>query len=154
MDGTRIRILLQHSNRTASQLARHCQVSAQAACNWIKPGHASKPRDEKLDLIAEFFGISRQQLEYGPILSISSADIPVKNVGNLNVKMSTSAAEMMISKELDGSPRSAEFKIGMRDRIVHKLSGVNAHSDFRAGTCQYDAYMAGRAHAETIISKL
>lgn len=93
-------------------------------------------------------------MEYGPLLCISSPDIPSANVGNLNLKMSISTAEILISKELDGIPKSQEFKAGMLDRIVRKLSGVNRPTQFRQGTCEYDAYMAGCSHAESIISNL
>lgn len=154
MNGARIRVLLQHNNRSASQLARYCQVSPQAALNWIKEGSASKPRESHLDAIAEFFGISRKELEYGSLLCLGSIDIPKKNIGNLNVNMAHRAAELMISREIDSSIRSPEFKAGMLDRIVHKLSGMNTVASFKAGTCQYDAYMAGRSHAENIIANL
>lgn len=154
MDRARIKVLLHSRKKSASQLARFCEVSVQAALNWIDEEHGCNPREKHLDSIAEFFGISRQQLEYGPILCISPPDIPAANVGNLNLKMSVSTAEILISKELDGVSKSQEFKTGMLDRIVHKLSGVNRPAQFRQGTCQYDAYMAGCSYAESIISNL
>ena len=153
MDGSRIKILLQHRNKSASQLARFCNVSAQAALNWTKES-GCQPRESHKDAIAEFFGITRQQLEFGPLLCISAPEIPIQNVGNLNLKMSVSTAEVLISRELDGTLKSAEFKAGMLDRIVHKLSGVNRPSPFKQGTCQFDAYMAGRDYAEDIISRI
>lgn len=152
MDRARIKVLLQHRKKSASQLARFCNVSVQATLNWIDPEHGCNPREKHLDAIAEFFGITRQQLEYGPLLCISPPEIPVEHVGNLNLKISISTAELLISKELDGVAKSQEFRLGMLDRIVHKLSGVTRPCLFRTGTCQYDAYMAGSTHAEYIVS--
>lgn len=154
MDRSRIKVLLQQRKQTPSHLARFCGVSAQAALNWVDEEHGCNPREKHLDQIAEFFGITRQQLEYGPLLCISAPEIPTKNVGNLNLKMSISTAEILITKELDGVSKSQEFRLGMLDRIVHKLSGVSRPNQFRQGTCQYDAYMAGVSYAEVIVSNL
>lgn len=152
MDRARIKVLLQYRKKSASQLARFCNVSVQATLNWIDAEHGCNPREKHLDAIAEFFGITRQQLEYGPLLCISTPDLPLQNVGNLNLKMSIATAELLISKELDGASKSQEFKLGMLDRIVHKLSGVSRPCLFRTGTCQYDAYMSGATLAEDIVS--
>lgn len=154
MNGSRIKVLLQQQKKSASQLARFCNVSAQGALNWINEEKPCQPREKHLDAIAEFFGISRQHLEYGALLCISTPQIPSSNVGNLNLKMSISTAEILISKELDGIQKSHEFISGMTDKIVHKLSGVSKPCSFRIGTCQHDAYMAGASHAERIISNI
>lgn len=149
MIGDRIRDLLKAKSRNASDLARFCEVSPQAANQWVK--NEALPRGKRIDQIAAFFGITPQELEYAPVLSL--LPIPRHQPGAMPTEVtSRQTAELIIATELSNTPRSVEYTQGLRDRIVFKLSGIPAISSFVPGTCQADAYEAGQMRGECLIA--
>lgn len=147
----RIQKLLDYHNRTATDLALYCGVTPQAVHGWLK---GSEPRGTKKALIAEFFGITRQQLEFAAVLSLNHLATR-SPTSHISPEVSEQAAQLMIAKALNGDrPRSVEFRQGMKAEIVRLLSGRHANCPFEAGTCTADAYMAGVAHAGIIFPEL
>jgi hypothetical protein len=140
----RIQSLLEYHRRTATDLAIHCGVTPQAAHGWLS---GSEPRAERKELIASFFGITRQQLEFSAVLSLNH--LALKTPANqVSPEVSEQAAQLMITKALSGStPRSVEFRQGMQAEIVRVLSGIPVRCPFEFGTCWADAFMAGVAYA-------
>lgn len=148
IDG-RIKTLLEVKGRNISELTRHCGVSLTTGYGWLS---GAEPRKERKAKIATFFDISVQELEYGSMLSLTPLGTNVK--AGVDIAASVQAADMMILAEFDRSPKSAEFKNGMRDYIVFRLSGTPKLSPYSPGTCQADAYDAGRLHGTRLIEKI
>lgn len=153
MLGNRLRSLLESSDKNASDLARFCNVSAQSAHNWLND--IAYPRPAKKDLIAEFFGITPQELEYSQVLSLTPmARTTLYDAAAPTVAICEQAANMLITTEISKQPRSTEFVQGMRDKLVSLLAQTEINSHFQQGTIQADAYYAGCLHAERIISTI
>lgn len=147
----RIQALLSINRRTATDLALYCGVTPQAAHGWLT---GAEPRAHRKEVIAAFFGISRQALEYAPLLSLNHFHNKVDG-SYVTPEVSEQAADMMIAKALDGNPpRSVEYRQGMRDMAIQILSGKTLKLPFQMGSCQADAYLAGGAHAEELFSEL
>lgn len=140
----RIQKLLDYHRKTATELATHCGVSPQAAHGWLS---GSEPRPERKELIASFFGITRQQLEFSSVFSLNHLATRAHK-GHARPEVTEQAAQLMITKALLGNtPRSVEFRQGMHDEIVRLLAGIPVLCPFEIGTCWADAYMAGVAYA-------
>lgn len=153
MLGTRLRSLLESSDKNASELARYCDVSAQSAHNWLN--NKVYPRPEKKALIAEFFGITPQELEYTQVLSLTPmARTTLFDAVTPTIAVCEQAANLVIVTELAKHPRSSEYVQGMRQKIVSLLTHTEINHSFISGTCQADAYEAGCLHAERIISTI
>jgi transcriptional regulator with XRE-family HTH domain len=148
MIGEKIRIRLERNNSNASELARYCEVSPQAAAQWIND--LAEPRRHKKELIARFFGITTQELEYGPVLSLT----PLPRKSRISLIASREAAELMIDAELGSTLKSFEYYEGMRDRIISNLSESQIEPPYAIGSCQADAYNAGCEHGQRLIGKI
>lgn len=152
MLGNRIQALLGHHKQPVRALADHCGVSEQTVYNWLKDD--AQPRDGRKKEIAAFFGITPQDLEYGPVLSL--VRLPVGRFGNgkLSADVAEKTADLIMSGELNSlPPKSVEYMEGMRNRIILKLSGKITKPVYKSGTCQLDAYEAGYVHGEKLISE-
>lgn len=137
---------------SASAIARHCGVSAQAACNWIN-GKGEPKGGHKLKL-AEFFKISVQALEYGPILSLNQLHA-LNDEMPYHPEFSEQAAELIMTAGIEpNQPRSAAFREGMRDRIILKLHGKDRPCPFPIGSPEFDAYQFGAFQGENLIDRL
>ncbi len=154
MIGPRIQELLDAQGSNAAELARHCGVSQTAAHKWID---GAEPRRKRKEAIAAFFGISLQEFEYGPVLSL----VPIvgqkakKSHATLDIATSEQAAEIMIFSELNTcAPKSAEYRQGMLDAVIFRLSGFTRKTTFQIGTAQLDAYNAGAFHGENLINRI
>lgn len=153
MIGKRIEVLIDANRRDVAELAAYCEVSGTAAYNWISG--KSVPRPAKIEKIASFFSITAQELQYGPILTLSVAPRQLgKTPSKLDLAMSEHAADLMITDELASEAKSAEFRLGMRDMLVYNLSGIRQVKMYQTGTCEADAYDAGNSYAETLIGKI
>lgn len=111
------------------------------------------PKQKRKEQIAAFFGMSTQELEYSQVLSLSPvARTAIFDAAPPSLKLCEQAAKLMIETELAKQPRSTEFAQGMRDRIIALLAHIEINPPFNQGTCQADAYDAGRIHGGAIIS--
>lgn len=137
---TRIAILLEDDPacRNVSDMARHCGVSAQAAHQWVKG--ASEPKGDRREFIAAFFGLSRQELEFGEIYSRRKPAF-----------VSGKTAQSMIEKAMQSAPKSQEYVEGMRDWLTE--SPFKRAAKYAPGTCQADAYDAGKTHALKLLAQ-
>lgn len=145
----RIQKLLDINKRTATDLAVFVGVSPQAAHGWLA---GSEPRGYRKERIAAFFGLTRQELEYAPVLSLNH--IPKRlSATDASPAFSEQAADLMIEKSLHGMQRSMEYRQGMRDKILELISGQALKQPFQAGSCFADAYEAGISHAERLFSE-
>ncbi len=150
--GCRIKMLLDLHYKVPQDLATYCKVSHTAAHNWI---NGAEPRPVKKQAIAAFFNVTVQDLEYAPILSLS----PILRTSNSGVRttldriMSEQTADMLIFQELNTcAPKSNEYRLGMRDYVVARLSGTELPTRFQSGSVQSDAYNAGTSHAEIFMN--
>ncbi len=151
MIGQNIRMLLEKHNRSISDLARHCDVTPQAAHQWVSD--ITQPKGRRKTAIAEFFNIAPQELEYGPVLSF----IPIAKsdkTSKLDRAKSEYLADLMITNEIANAPRSEEFKLGMRYAFIYRLSGISEKCPFEAGTCQADAFESGYSNGEILVDKI
>lgn len=151
MISEKIRARLDMKDNNASDLARYCGVSPQAANQWVKGD--VEPRRKYKELIAAFFGITIQELEYGPVLSLT----PLQRRQQpkiANPKVSAQVADLMVASELERSQKSIEYRQGMRDMIVAHLSKSELLFPFQSGTCQADAFAAGADHGQRLIDKI
>lgn len=138
--------------RHVPQLAAYCDVSEQAAYRWVS-GKA-EPRPKMKARIAEFFGISQQKLEYGPVLSLDAIG-PDTAPLNSDPDSAVQAAQLIVAAELSiCQPKSQEYRQGMLDFVIYKLSGQDSPLRFLEGTCQFEAYQAGYDHSEDLLYKL
>ncbi len=154
MIGLRIQELLDAQERSIAELAQWCGVSHTAAYKWVG---GAEPRRERRVAIAAFFNMPLQEFEYGPVLSL----VPIvrqkvkKSHATLDIVTSEQAAEIMVFSELNScGPKSAEYRHGMLDSIISRLSGHARKTTFQIGTAQADAYNAGLLHGENLINKI
>lgn len=148
-----IKTLLEKSGKSVADLANYCGVSQQAAYQWISD--EAEPRAKRKAAIASFFNIQTQELEYGPVLTLTPPKKANKISVTLDAAVSEHTATVMITKELRNlPPKSLEFQLGMRNHIIFRLSGVTVVSPFNAGTCQADAYDTGFTYGEALIDRL
>lgn len=152
MIGERIRIRLKSANSNASDLARHCGVSPQAANQWLKD--QVEPRRKYKELIANFFGITPQELEYGPVLSLTPSHRSRVRVKANDPKVSNQVADLILAGEAELSLKSSEYRQGTRDRILSILSKVDRPNPHEVGTCQADAYNAGQEHGQRLLDRI
>lgn len=154
MIGHRLQALLQEHGKSVIQLAEHCEVSAQSVYNWLHG--TSAPLGKRKDAIASFFGVSLQELDYGPVLSL--VPIPSKphaSAAKLNPKIAQHTTDLIMSAELNKHPpKSVEYMEGMRNRLFLMYAGVASKSKYSPGTCQSDAYDAGYLHGTHLIFEL
>lgn len=152
MIGQKIRSRLERNDANASDLARYCGVSPQAAAQWLND--VAEPRRKYKARIAEFFNITVQELEYGAVLSLTPLPRSKIKVSARASKVSDQVADLMIGTELEAIQKSQEYRRGMRDRIIARLSESEIKAPFQIGTCQADAYMAGCEHGQRLIDKI
>lgn len=63
--GKKLKMLLERENRTQSELAEYCGVSAGAVTNWIRG--KKFPRPAKIEKITEFLGCTKDDLLLEPV---------------------------------------------------------------------------------------
>lgn len=150
----RLRELLEVQMKTTPQLARYVNVTPQCAHKWVTG--QSEPRSKVKPLIAQFFGLSVQQLEYGPLVLLTESKPELTKVdAALSNTLAEHSANLMIEAELKQiGQRSPEYISGMKDYLLFKLTGTVLACGFSPGTCQRDAYEAGYAHGKILVSEL
>lgn len=71
----RVEQLLEESEKTQADLARHLGITPQAVNNWMRSG--AEPKGRRRQLIAEFFGVTEAELLFGSGGAASNARVPV-----------------------------------------------------------------------------
>lgn len=152
MLANRIRQLLAENRQHVSDLAKHTGVTAQAAYKWL---NGSEPRPKQKSLIASFFGLTLQELEYGPLVSLAPLASTIRRLsGKLDPGIADGTISLMIESELNGTQRSPEYQLGMRHALVLRLCSVRHEPPYQGGTCQLDAYDSGIKHGLQLIDRL
>lgn len=149
----RIRQLLKENRQSVTDLARHTGVSAQAAHKWLSG--VNEPRGRHKGSIATFFGMTLQELEYGPLVSLAPIASTLRRLsGKLDPAIADSTASLLIESEINGTSRSPEYQLGMRHGVILRLCSVKHDAPYQPGTCQLDAYESGIQHGLNLIDRL
>lgn len=149
MIGHRIHMHLVSQEKRVADLARFCGVSAAAVYQWL--ADEAEPKSARRAMIAKFFKIDPQQLEYGPVLSLVHATTPSSKKTTLTYDMSLSAANLIIAEHLNTrAPRSEPYRLGLLNQTILLLSGIDIQTPYSEGTAEADAYNAGMTHADNL----
>ncbi len=153
MFGDRLRKLLEAKNVTINHLCEYCEVSVQTGYKWLRD---IEPRAKMKDRIAQYFGVSVQDLQFGPLPLLAFAEVSKRaNRPQLDYNSSIQAADLIIITELkEAQQRSKEHLQGLKDHLVFAFSGTSNNVPYPVGTCQRESYDAGVERAVSILSKI
>lgn len=133
---TRLRRLLDASNRNRSELARHVGVSPQAVQKWLA-GEA-EPRRHHIEAIASFLGVTPSALLYG--------EDPVKADGGTNQGVHAWHPDDPVPDDLVLIPESTiEFAAGNGREAIFEIVEQNSPATYRLSWLRHEGINPKRA---------